>query len=91
MTFPYDARLGVLPKDVLGSGDVFEEFELREVMVTGVSAPPLRSVWQEDATGEDITLAEVSGPLHKVLETTEETVGCLSDWSKSGGKKSHLA
>lgn len=63
--------------------DGFEEFELRE--------PPLRYVWQEDATGEYITLAEVSGPLRKALEATEETVGCLLYLSKSGGKKPCLA
>lgn len=87
MTLPYDPSLGVLPKDVLGASDGFEEFESRGVMVPGVSMPlaPLRYV----ATGEYITLAEVSGPLHKTVEVTEATV--VLDWSTSGGKKSSLA
>ena len=93
-TLSYDASLGlgVLPRDVLGVGDGFEEFELREPEVTvGVSMVPLRYVWQGDATGDFITLAEVSGPLHKLLGDTKEIVGCLLDWTKSGGKKSCLA
>lgn len=84
MTLPYDASLGVLPKDVFGASDGFEEFESRGVMVPGVSMPLLRYV----ATGEYITLAEVSGPLHTV-EVKEATV--VLDWSTSGGKKSSLA
>lgn len=91
MELPYDARLGVLPKDVLGASDGFEEFELPEVMVPGVSMPlaPLGYVWEEDATGEYTNLVEVSGPLHKALEATEETA--VLDRSKSGEKKSCLA
>lgn len=65
----------MLPRDVLGASDGFEEFELRELMVTGVSRLPLRHVWQEDATGKYITLAEISTSLHKMLEGIEETVG----------------
>lgn len=90
VTLPYDASLGVVSKDVLGAGDGFEVSELPEVMVPGVSIPlaPFRYVWEEDATGEYITLAEVSGPLDKAQEVTEATV--VLDWSKAGGKNSCL-
>jgi hypothetical protein len=88
MALPYDASLGVLPKeDVLGVSDGFEEFESREGEVPGVSMPLAPLIYV--ATGEYITLAEVSGPLHKAVEATEATL--VLDWSTSGGKKSSLA